>query len=204
MRLSRGRPCDWLPGAWWCELHRSIVPPGWLRFLVRQSREWEIARRCIVPVRPVCARRCGRPHLYNAVCSASVFWLLPCDVGYRQWPRPVRRGRGPDGGLLEEKGGPTLLDFFWSKLRDGRTSLSHLEGLRPTGRLVRDEARAFEPSNSFQCTARQTGCPRSVLCRPLCLCTSFVQSAIGIPAVDPELPAPSLGSHLGRQRLDAT
>lgn len=95
-------------------------------------------------------------------------------------------------GLLE-KGGPSLLDLFWSKLSDGRTSLLYLEGANPPGRLVRDEARALEPSNSFQCTARQTGCPRSVLCRRrYAIVCSLCRSAIGIPAVDPELPAPKV------------
>lgn len=92
----------------------------------------------------VCAHRCSRPHLHNDVCSASVFWLLPCDVSTVNGPVPSGEGvaRMAD---FSKKGGPSLLDFFWSKLSDGRTSLLlHLDGARPPGRLVRVEDRAFE------------------------------------------------------------
>lgn len=41
------------------------------------------------------------------------------------------------------------------------------------------------------------GLPSSILAVDRCILgLSLVESAFGIPAVDPELPAPSLGSHL--------
>lgn len=137
------------------------------------------------------ARRCGRPHLYNVVCSASVFWLLPCDVRYRECPRPDRRGRGPGSGRLR-KGGPSLPGFFWSKPSKGRTPLS---------RLTLFEMR-IGPSSLLHYLLLVHGQPDGLSAkrRPF---VSFgvsccVESTFGIPAVDPELPAPSLGSHLGR------
>lgn len=68
VRLSRGKPCDWLAGLGLCKLHKSIHHSPRLDSTGLLFNRVEIERdedRSIVAVRPVSVRRCVRPHLYD-------------------------------------------------------------------------------------------------------------------------------------------
>lgn len=93
----------------------------------------------------------GAAGLTCTMLFALLLYFGFCPATLAPWNDPVPSGGGMarmTDGLLE-KGGPSLLDLFWSKLSDGRTSLLYLEGAKPPGRLGRDEARALEPSKLF-------------------------------------------------------
>lgn len=94
VRLSHGRPCDWLPWAGWCELHKSIIhPAGWL--LARESCSAKSDNDRIesgalfVFVLCLVGAADSDPHMYN---DTLYIWLLVCDVGSVKGPVPAGEG----------------------------------------------------------------------------------------------------------------
>lgn len=177
---SRGTPCDWLDahGPGWRELLQ--IDSGRIGSSSGRSRDRGSGADSFFTVRPEPVCRCRRPYstVQCCVCSASFpyFGFCPATLDIREWTRPVRRGRS----RLVEKGGPSQLGFFWSKLSDGCTSLScHLQGPQASRQTWSRRASRlgasyfYIPSRCARPARRTVLVDRCVgLCVVLCLCPS--------------------------------